>query len=136
MREGLSGENYLIVFDDDERAAAADRYGLASALPGCILVGLSGWDDFLVRDAHGRLFRVPTVPCVSSELEPFPEAVLSGPFRPDTRFIGRIKWYVQPIVFGGDPKVGDNLTWVTHEQHGQLVRWWNERYLALAGNNR
>jgi hypothetical protein len=51
----------------------------------------------------------------------------------DDRFAGKIKWYVTPLVFGGDPKIGDNLVWVSHEEHAQLVRWWNEQYRALKG---
>ena len=38
-------------------------------------------------------------------------------FRKDECFVGKIKWYINPIVFGGDPKAEDNITWVSHEQH-------------------
>ena len=50
---------------------------------------------------------------------------------PDPRFAGRIKWYVQPVAFGGDPTHEANILWVGHEQHGELVRWWNDLYLTL-----
>ena len=33
--------------------------------------------------------------------------------RKDERFEGKIKWYINPIGFGGDPKAEDNITWVT-----------------------
>jgi hypothetical protein len=46
----------------------------------------------------------------------------------DSRFTGRIKWYIKPVVFGGDPNPGENVTWVTHEQHAELVAWWNRKY--------
>src|SRR5205085_3177788 len=49
----------------------------------------------------------------------------------DLRFKGKIKWYLTPLVFGGDPKTGDNLTWVSHEEHAELVRWWNAKYRDL-----
>jgi hypothetical protein len=42
---------------------------------------------------------------------------------PDFRYSGKIKWYIKPIVFDGDPNPGENLTWVNHEKHAQLVRW-------------
>jgi hypothetical protein len=35
----------------------------------------------------------------------------------DDRFAGKIKWYVKSVIFGGDPQIGDNLMWVSHEEH-------------------
>jgi hypothetical protein len=49
----------------------------------------------------------------------------------DERFREKTKWYITPVVFGGDPQMGDNMTWVSHEQHAQLVRWWNEMYQSV-----
>ena len=46
---------------------------------------------------------------------------------------GRIKWYVKPLVFGGDPELGDNVIWVTQEDHVSLVRWWNRLYATVKG---
>lgn len=51
----------------------------------------------------------------------------------DARFTGKIKWYVQPIVFGGDPQMGNNVIWVGHEEHAKLVKWWNEQYRGVKG---
>ena len=127
MTEGWYGDDYLVLFE--ERAAALDQgYGLSVALPGYRLVGLRGWDDFIVEDATGACFTVPTVPIVHQHLAPF--TVPTSPLRPeaDVKVRGRIKWYVTPIVFGGDPKIGDNLTWITLEEHVQLVAWWNKKY--------
>jgi hypothetical protein len=50
---------------------------------------------------------------------------------PDERFLGKIKWYVQPIVFGGDPNLEKNVIWVNHEQHAQAVKWWNDLYRSV-----
>jgi hypothetical protein len=47
---------------------------------------------------------------------------------PDAKVRGRIKWYIKPIVFGGDPNLGDNVTWITLRQHFELVTWWNRKY--------
>jgi hypothetical protein len=41
------------------------------------------------------------------------------------------KWYVRPIAFGGDPKAEDDIIWVSHEQHAQLVRWWNTLHRSV-----
>ena len=39
-----------------------------------------------------------------------------------------IKWYITPVVFGGDPSLADNVTWVALDQHAQLVKFWNGKY--------
>lgn len=132
MREGWCDDKYLIVFGDEEARFATDRYGVSAYLPDFALVGLFGWDDLLVRDAAGRLFSVPAVPCVAKHLATFPEAFLSSPLQEDQRFTDKIKWYIKPLVFGGDPQAADNMTWVSHEQHAALVRWWNDLYRSVA----
>ena len=38
---------------------------------------------------------------------------------------GKIKWYVKALVFGGDPQSALNVIWVTHDQHAELVKYWN-----------
>ncbi len=127
MIEGWYGDDYLVLFE--ERATALDQaYGLSAAVPGYRLVGLRSWDDFIVEDSTGARFTVPTVPLVHEHLAPF--TAPKGPARPDpdAKVQGRIKWYIKPIVFGGDPKSGDNVTWITLEQHVQLVAWWNKMY--------
>jgi hypothetical protein len=48
--------------------------------------------------------------------------------RPDERFMGKIKWYTKPIVFGGDPSSEENMIWVDIVTHQELVRWWNQKY--------
>jgi hypothetical protein len=131
MREGWYGDNYLVLFED-AAASLECAYGIANALPGYHLVGLLGWDDFIVEDAHGVSFTVPTVPLMGDYLTlcvltDFPHALA-----PDDRFEGKIKWYVKPLIFGGDPNYGDNLSWVTQDQHIQLVNWWNKLYRHLA----
>ena len=131
MREGWVDNTYLILFSEDEVPTVSDRYGLRSALPGFAVVGLCGWDDLIVRDPSGQHFRVPAVPCIAKYLTPLTQ-VLDAELRQDPRFDGRIKWYVQPLVFGGDPAAPDNTTWVNHDEHAALVRWWNAQYLRLA----
>ncbi len=127
MNEGWYDEKYLVIFSEEESNDKTERYRLGEYLPGYSVVGLKGWDDFIVVDRAGNLFTVPTMPLTSQYLEAFSlPAQLS--LTPDPRFQGRIKWYITPIVFGGDPQIGENLTWVNHDQHVELVIWWNEQY--------
>jgi hypothetical protein len=132
MQEGWHGEEYLVLFDVSEVPHASVRYGIASSLSGYEVLGLRGWDDLIVRDPAGLLFTVPTIPAVPIYLEPFQLPDSGTLLKHDPRFTGRIKWYVTPIVFGGDPEEAENLTWVDHEQHSQLVQWWNDKFRELA----
>ena len=129
MREGWAGDDYIVLFG--ERAPSLQTaYGITSALPGYRLLGLRSWDDFIVEDQRDARFTVPTVPLIQGNLSPF-EIDLQRELETDERVRGRIKWYNTPLVFGGDPNVGDNVTWVTVEQHTQLVTWWNQKYREL-----
>ena len=62
MREGWHGEDYLVLFDESELAAASDRYEMVRLLPGFVILGLRSWDDFIVRDTNGETYSVPTLP--------------------------------------------------------------------------
>ena len=129
MREGWSDDDYIVLFG----AHAGDleaAYGICAALPGYRLVGLRSWDDFIVEDASGARFVVPTVPVLVEHLSPF-NIDDQRPLKADDRMVGRIKWYITPLVFGGDPKLGNNVIWVTLEQHAQLVTWWNAKYREM-----
>jgi hypothetical protein len=127
MREGWNNGDYLIIFSEEESDAKTMEYGISDFLPGYRLVGLRGWDDFLVIDQHGVLFAVPTVPLSLEYLEAFelpPEVSLEA----DDSYKGKVKWYEKPLIFGGDPNAEENLMWVNHETHAQLVVWWNYLY--------
>lgn len=127
MQEGWSGDDYFILFSDVEAREASQRYRIEEALPGCILIGFCGWDDFIIRDGSGSTCAVPTVPMVR-EYQREISVPSAASLEPDDRLAGKLKWYVTPIVFGGDPEVGENLVWVTHDQHAELVLWWNAKY--------
>ncbi len=128
MNEGWVNDDYLILFDESEIASVSDRYSLSQFLPGFQVLGLSSWDDFIVRDAQGKTFSTPTVPIDRQYLSPFviPERIEN--LSPDARFSGKIKWYLKPLVFGGDPTIGENVAWVSLEEHAHLVRWWNVKH--------
>ena len=132
MKEGLLGNDYLILFDEAEVAPFTASYGIEQYVAGVSIVGLRGWDDFIVVDQKRKIFTVPSVPLLQKYLQPFQLPVDLGALQADARFTGKIKWYVKPVVFGGDPKLGENLTWINHEQHAQLVRWWNDQYKSVS----
>jgi hypothetical protein len=130
MTEGWFADDYLVLFSQSESDEACVRYGFEELLPGYALLGLRGWDEFIVIGPTGEALSLPTVPLEARSAEPF---ALPSAFTltEDQRYRGRIKWYVKPLVFGGDPQDDANLTWVNHEQHAQLVRWWNHEYKVL-----
>ena len=131
MREGWHGNDYLILFDEPEVVPASERYELLRLLPGFKALGLLGWDDFIVRNDSGQTYSVPTIPVDTRYLSPLSLPDGGSALHPDPRFSGKIKWYVKPIVFGGDARVGENQVWVSHEEHAQLVKFWNEKYRTL-----
>lgn len=135
MREGWVGEDYLILFDAGELEAVAESYAFPSLLPGFKLLGLRSWDDFIVDDGAGNLFTVPTIPVQSEYLAPFQLPGVDRVWTVDERFSGRIKWYVKPLIFGGEPSLHENQTWITPEQHAQLVRYWNDMYRSMKANS-
>ena len=133
MREGWLNDDYLILFADTELPSIAQRYAIEQTLPGYTILGLRGWDDFIVRDASGNTYTVPTVPLDKRYLQAFTLPV-SATLEVDDRFKEKIKWYITPLIFGGDPDNPTNLTWVSHEQHAQLVAWWNKQYRTQRKN--
>jgi hypothetical protein len=125
--EGWLNDEYLVLFSEAERSDHADRYGISATLPGYVVVGLRGWDDFIVLNEAGGMLCIPTVPLDLVYAKPF---ALPGSFDliADSRFANKIKWYLKPLVFGGDVQDLDNVTWVSLTQHAELVVWWNAQY--------
>jgi hypothetical protein len=132
MIQGWSNDNYLIVFEEQlEAVAITERYGLLKFLPGFTLVGLIDWDSFVLRDADDRFYTVPTVPLVAQHLKPFTFDIDLLTLRSDSRFTDKIKWHIQPIIFGGNPQSEQNMIWITLDQHTEAVIWWNNKYREL-----
>ena len=131
MKEGWLDDDYVILFEE-KSSSLHEAYALTDFLPGYRLVGLRGWDDFMVEDNRGVLFTVPTVPLSQSQLRQLEMELTHADLVADEGKIGQIKWYIKPVCFGGDPNVGPNLQWISLEQHTQLVRWWNQKYRELA----
>jgi hypothetical protein len=134
MKEGWHNDDYLILFDGPEVEQKERDYGFARRIPGYTLLGLVGWDDFLVMErASQRLFLIPTIPVSSEQRKEWPHSIDPAALKPDERFRGKIKWYVKPILFGGDPNPGENIVWISHDDHVQAVRYWNEMYSHVCG---
>jgi len=55
MNEGWLNDEYLIVFSEAESTAASSKYKLSQYLSGYTLVGLRGWDDFIVINPSGAM---------------------------------------------------------------------------------
>jgi hypothetical protein len=129
--EGWYGSDHLILFNQAEIASASHRYAVSQFLPGYKVIGLRGWDDFILEDSIGARYCVPTVPAVAEHLSPYALPSARATLSTDDRFQGKIKWYVKPLVFGGDPESASNVIWVTHDQHAELVKYWNGVYRSL-----
>ena len=131
MIEGWYGSDHLILFDDAEIASASDRYAVSQFLPGYRVIGLRGWDDFILQDSSGATYCAPTIPAVPNHVSAYTLPSGGTTLSPDNRFKGKVKWYVKPIAFGGDPQSQENTIWVSHDQHAELVKYWNGLYRSL-----
>jgi hypothetical protein len=70
MKEGWVEDDYLILFSQSEIPAVTDRYAFSHSLPGYQVLGLRGWDDFIILDSQRRTFSIPTVPLDPQYLAP------------------------------------------------------------------
>lgn len=129
MREGWNNNDYWSLCEDQKEAEILTaKYGLADYLPGYFIVGLKGWDDFILCDGEGQYFSVPTFPLERSNLVPFSFTSESCHLESDERFTRKIKCYVKPIRFGGDPASKDNMVWLSQDEHVRAVKYWNKFY--------
>jgi len=135
MKEGWIDDSYLILFDSEhEQAEITAGYHLQKYLPGHRIQAILGWDDFIVINDAGENFRVPTVPLVLKYLEKYELPCQNAVLEADDRVTGKIKWYVQPVVFGGDPASEENIAWIDIKSHQEFVKWWNEKYREVSGS--
>ena len=77
------------------------------------------------------MFIILIVPLDPNHLSPLGSSIRHAQPRQDHRLREKNKWYTKPVVFGGDPSAGDNMTWVNLERHIQLVNWWNKLYQTM-----
>jgi len=92
MIEGWSGDDYFIVFEnEDESHQFSAAYDLATYLPGFRLVGLKSWDDFIVISPVGDSFLCPTLPIEKKYFEPLDLGALPTTYSADAKLAGKIK---------------------------------------------
>ena len=129
MREGWCNDDYWVLCEDQKEAEHLTAiYGLAEYLPGYFIVGLKGWDYFILIDRESQYFSVPTIPLEQASLAPFHFPAEPLRLESDDRFTRKIKWYVKPIPFGGDPSAKENMAWLSLDEHAEVVKWWNKFY--------
>jgi hypothetical protein len=134
VTEGWCDDRYLVLFDEHEVEQATRAYLAGGELAGYAVVGLDFWVDLIVRKESGATFTIPSVPLDLASGSAFvvPEAAL---LKADPRFTGKVKWYITPLIFGGNPRENSNITWVSHEQHRQAVAWWNAKHRELRASD-
>src|SRR5258706_9950468 len=129
MREGWYSNDYWALCEDQKEAEHLTAiYGLGESLPGFFIVGLKGWDDFILVDRESQYFSVPTVPLERASLTAFRFPTETLRLQSDERFTEKIKWYLKPIRFGGDPNANENMVWLSLDEHASAVKWWNKLY--------
>lgn len=129
MVTGWHGDEHLILFEEPlEAIEMTRRYGVDDRIPEHTLIGLRGWDDFILMSPDQRQKIAPTVPLTVDGMAEWEIPNDLSSLEPDPKTAGKIKWYVTPLVFGGSPTDEANITWVTIDQHVDLVRWWNNKY--------
>jgi hypothetical protein len=132
MKDGWFNDEYFALYESkEETTTATARYRLSDYLPGFSIVGLRFWDDFILCDCEGKYHTVQTVPLVREHLRAYSFPAEPMELRGDARLAGKIKWYLQPIVFGGSPSNKDNMAWISHEVHVDAVVHWNKLFYDL-----
>ena len=135
MITGWLDRDYLTLFDDQiEAIQKTQEYGITDVIANFTLIGLISWDDFILKDKNGAIFSVPTVPLDQQFLKPINLVIDQTKIKADSSIQDKIKWYIQPIVFGGSPTSNENIAWIDIEQHIQAVRFWNQKYKMIKGN--
>ena len=132
MTEGWLNDDYWILCDGQTEALHVTAlYGIADYLPDFLIVGLKSWDDFILGNHESKNFTVPTVPLDARFLRPFDFPAEPMRLEADNRLAGKIKWYVTPIIFGGDPQAKENMAWLSQHEHAKFVRWWNAKFRQI-----
>jgi len=127
MNEGWQNDDHLIVLTEDESAIAMTAYNFDGSIPGYPVIGLKGWDEFIVIGPSSDAHVVPTVLLDAYQAAPYalPQEIS---LQSDSRFAGKIKWHLKPLVVGGSALDETNVAWISHAQRAEVDRWWNEQY--------
>jgi hypothetical protein len=133
MKEGWINNEYHIIFDETEMEKITEDYGIKECLPGYQILELLGWDDFIISDGKQK-FRIPTIPLTLEYIENYENNYDTEHIETDERLRGKIKWYIKPLIFSGNPNDDSNISWVNISQHQELVKFWNRQYQNIVKN--
>ena len=129
--EGWIDDEYFSMFSEQFAKAFSLQCHFAHFLPGMSLVGLRSWDEFIAVGDGNKVYAVPTVLLSVTYAQPFTMPDISR-LEPDRRYTGRVKWYVKPLLFGGRADEPSNVTWISYEEHAELVAYWNAMLANLS----
>jgi hypothetical protein len=132
--EGISGEHYVILWKAEELIRFNREYEIEKYAPGIFLFGSNGGGEaygFDTQDPSMPVVRVPFVGMDRCYAEPVtqggePLPVPDGATASADHRRGKELFEIKPVILGGDPVDPANKTWLTREQHFELVRFWNK----------
>jgi len=130
MKSGWLNDNHYNLFDSIEIENLTSKYELEKYIPNYKLIGLIGWDDFIIFK-NNFYYKIPTVPIYEKYLEEIEMIDYLIELENEKENQNKIKWYTKPLIFGGDPCDPKNIKWINIEQHSQLVSYWNKIYFNI-----
>lgn len=130
MKSGWHQNIHYNIFTEEEALCFYTKYNIDNYIPEYRLIGLIGWDDFIISK-NNEFYKIPTVPIDLKYCEKLPILDLSIKLTEDSRIKNLIKWYIKPIVFGGNPEAQDNVEFIDIEKHCQYVNFWNKKYFEI-----
>jgi hypothetical protein len=126
--EGWLSKNYYILFSNEEKQLYWEQHHLKKYLPDFDVFGLFNWDYFIINKSNKLYAIVPTVPLMEKYITVFTYINRSMLLTQDPKQKGKIKWYKNPLVFGGNANDPDNITMIKMEKHAKLIEEWNKTY--------
>ena len=130
--EGWLSKNYYILFSQTEKDLYWDKHNLKQYLPNYDVFGLFNWDYFMINQSNKLYAIIPTVPLLDKYITKFIYKNRSMLLTQDPTIKGKVKWYKNPLVFGGNPNDKENTVMVKIEKHAELVEYWNRKYVENA----
>jgi hypothetical protein len=133
MTYGWYNDIHYNLFSPDEVDIYLKKNALQKYFSSYQLVGLVGWDDFLLKQ-NNSYYTIPTVPIDFKYLSEFDFNLNIDELKNDKNITDKIKWYIKPLIFGGDPKLGENIQFIDLGTHAELIAFWNKTYCSLKNN--
>jgi hypothetical protein len=128
MKEGWNSDKYWILFNKEEIPIITRRYNIEKFIKGYKIIGLMNWEDFILEDKNGKHYLMPTIPIDLKHIKAIEYSEITE-FKEARKYKGKIKWYIKPIIFLGNPDDKKNISWINLEEHVKMVKLWNDKYL-------